>query len=172
MAETTDDSILPLPAVTWADVPAADGVVQAYPAPRRVTDGLIASTLARPVWSLALDRLDAADVERIVAVAALAGRRCVAVAWPAGSASGVQKLPVNGLGDLPAACGVAPADVLHIGTDADLDGLAARGSGIRPLLIGTSSGMRHVLSVRDANELVALVRGDGAIASVSTYHEV
>lgn len=119
------------------------GNVPVYPAPRRVIDGIVAAALNRPVWSLAIERLAPADTRRIVEIALALGRRVVAL----------------------------PADVLHVGTDPQLDGAAALATGIQPVLMGAVHASRHVLVVRDVDELDGL-RGSGTFSSTSTYHEV
>jgi hypothetical protein len=157
----------------WSEVADILGNVPVYPAPRRVIDGIVAAALNRPVWSLAIERLAPADTRRIVEIASALGRRVVALpadvaAWP----EGVYRLDVHQLAALPDACATVPADVLHVGTDPQLDGATALATGIQPVLMGAAHASRHVLVVRDVDELDGLLRGSGTFSSTSTYHEV
>ena len=157
----------------WSDVADVVAESSAYPAPRRVIDGLAAAALSRPVWSLAVQRLSRADTRRIVEIADALGRRVVAVsaalaAWP----DGVRRVEGPGLDTLPSACGTVPANILHVGTDPEHDGTAALAAGIQPVLVGNVRASRHILVVRDIDEFVGIVHGASSFTSTSTYHEV
>jgi hypothetical protein len=157
----------------WSEIADVAPESPAYPAPRRVIDGLASAALSRPVWSVAVERLDPVDTRRIVEIANALGRRVVAVSadvvpWP----EGIERVNRQRLAALPSACGAVPADVLHVGTDPELDGTAALTAGIQPVLVGTMGASRHILVVRDVDAFAGVVQGGSTFTSTSTYHEV
>lgn len=157
----------------WSDITDVVDESPAYPAPRRVIDGLAAAALSRPVWSLAVERLGPADTRRIVEIADALGRQVVALsAGVTARPKGVHWVDGQRLAALPSACGTVPANILHVGTDPEMDGAAALSAGIQPVLVGDVRASRHVLVVRDIDEFDGVVHGASTFTSTSTYHEV
>ncbi|WP_117213779.1 hypothetical protein [Allorhizocola rhizosphaerae] len=140
--------------------------------PQRVVDGLIASTLGRPVWSVAVDQLRGVGfLDELLALAHGHAKRCVAMPSH-GAADGVEPVPAAAFDQLGPALGLPVALIAHVGVDPHDDGALALGAGIRPILLGTPPAARGTLVVATPAQLAALMRGEATTPATSTYHEV
>jgi hypothetical protein len=159
-----------LPA-SWDELGEASAAGTVYPGPRRAIDGLVASTLDRPVWSLAVDRLRVAGhLDVVLDVALWSGKRCVAMP-SLGFATAVEVVDAADFSELGTVLELPMAVITHVGVEAHDDGEMALRAGIRPILVGVMTMARGTLVVSSPEELVGLMCGAATIAATSTYHE-
>jgi hypothetical protein len=155
-------------------------------APAKVRDGLVASTLCRPVWSFSWYSMFTPEGQELPqgsdVLQAVADRGARAVCLSMGD-SAVPELR-SAAADLEVAASFedlllrvdcVPAEVMHVGTDDRSDVNAAMRAGLDAIWIhpaGVPSG-RGVVRVENLEELRSLlVEGSIRFRTGTTYHEI
>jgi hypothetical protein len=123
------------------------------PAPRRVVDGLMSATLARPYWLLWRLGDDPALAGLRAALAGLGRTEVVADS-------------LRGLA-LP-----APSEIVTVCRAADLDDLPPELEASQLVCTGDAPRRRGLVHVADLAQLRAMLSRDARVSSTSTYHEV
>ncbi|MFL6130969.1 MAG: hypothetical protein ACJ73E_18135 [Mycobacteriales bacterium] len=159
---------MPRDAAEWARGLGLDTSSAARPMPRRVVDGVLAETLRRPLWCVAVDTLAGAeDAARIAAVLHRHGRQVVLI-----SPTGAPPAAAGSVREACAAAATSPADaVLVLGRRPGAD--RVDGGGARRLTLDPDAvPERGGITLRDAAELDLLFARGTRYRSASTYHEV
>jgi hypothetical protein len=144
--------------------------------PRRVTDGIAAETLARPLWCLAERSLrEAGCLDELAAVLIRHGRQTVLLTAD-GDEDRAAEAGLPRVGSIAEACArfqLPPASVAMVTAEPDADTREFPSDGARRVVVGGLAGLvRNTISLRSASELDGLFGLRGVYRSNSTYHEV